>query len=253
MRSERDPKTWDAALYSRTSRYVSEHGRIVLEWLDPQAGERILDLGAGDGALTAEIAATGAEVVAVDASPAMVEAALERGLDARLVSGYGLDFDEEFDAVFSNAALHWMTQPEKVVRNVHRALRPQGRFVGEFGGAGNITSLCRALRRVLAGRGLEFDALNPWYFPTAEEYNRLLEECGFRVERAELIPRPTPIPGDVAEWLDNFGDPFLKALPRPEDRATVVREIEQRVRPALCDNGRWSIDYVRLRFRAWRV
>src|SRR5690606_30524386 len=133
-------------------------------------GERILDLGCGDGVLTREIAERGCEVVGVDSSPEMVEAARALGTDARLMDGHCLSFESEFNAVFSNAALHWMNRPDEVLEGVARALKPGGRFVGEFGGDGNIREVLRGIRGALGDRGVDFDRLNPWYFPTAEEY-----------------------------------------------------------------------------------
>ena len=243
-------KSWNAELYARTSRYVSERGRVLLEMLDARPGERILDLGCGDGALTEEIAATGAEVVGVDASAEMVEAARARGIDARVVDARRLDFEAELDGVFTNAALHWVREAEDVVRGVRRALRPGGRFVGEFGGRGNVAKVRAALGEALARRGVEMAPDGGWYFPGPDEYGPLLERHGFRVESIALIDRPTEIPGDGAEWIANFGDAILTALPEAE-RPAAVAEANALLEPELKGpDGVWRIDYVRIRFRA---
>jgi SAM-dependent methyltransferase len=223
----------------------------VVELLAPVAGERILDLGCGDGALTAELAARGCVVVGVDASAAQVEGARRRGLDARVCDGARLDFDAKFDAVFSNAALHWMTDPDAVIAGVRRALRPGGRFVGELGGRGCVARIVSALRAGLARQGVDPDPIQPWYFPGDDEYRARLEAGGFRVRSLALFPRPTPLPGDIGAWLETFGEVFLAASPDP---AALLDMVRAELRPALCNaDGRWTADYVRLRFAADRV
>ena len=243
---------WDPAEYDRTARFVSDLGAPVLALLDPQPGERILDLGCGDGALTEVLVQRGAEVVGVDASPAMVDGARARGLDARCVDGHALDFDGEFDAVFSNAALHWMREPDDVLAGVARALRPGGRFVAELGGHGCVAAVTVALVAALDRRGIDGAARNPWYFPTAAGYRERLERAGFVVRSIELIPRPTILPGDIRDWLTTFAQPFLAAVPAT-DRGDVLDETAARLRPVLCDErGIWTADYVRLRLAAAR-
>jgi trans-aconitate methyltransferase len=250
MPQQRSPKSWDAEQYTRTASFVAEMGEPVLELLAPTPGERILDLGCGDGRLTERIAAAGAEVVAVDASPAMVEAARSRGLDARVMSADALDFDAEFDAVFSNAVLHWVLAPHKAIAGIHRALRPSGRFVAEFGGAGNVAHLCEALSAVLARRGHDFAALSPWYFPSPEEYSSLLRAAGFAVEAIGLHDKPTRLPGDIGEWLSLFASSMLDVLP-PGEREVAIGEMRSMLQPKLCDDdGVWTADYVRLRLLA---
>lgn len=241
---------WDPQRYNRNAGFVAQLGSPLLDMLQPQAGERILDLGCGEGALTEKLAASGAAVVGVDASPEQVEAARRRGLDARVANGEALAFAREFDAVMSNAALHWMLNPDVVLQGVARALRPGGRFVGEMGGAGNVAVISQAVSAALEARGIDSRAANPWYFPTPQEYGARLEAAGFEVLSIELIPRPTPLPGEIAGWLETFCESFIKQVPQSEQPAFLA-EVTEALRPALCDaEGRWTADYVRLRFVA---
>lgn len=243
---------WNAERYARNARFVADMGQVVLDMLKPQPGERILDLGCGDGALTEKLVAAGAIVVGVDAAPDMIEAARQRGLDARVMDGQSLDFDSEFDAVFSNAAIHWMKRdPDAVIAGVHRALKSGGRFAAEMGGHGGITAIMVALCAGLEQRGVANSAaLIPWYFPTPHEYRHQLERAGFEVDYIALIPRPTPLPTGMRGWLDTFAIPFTKSLPESE-RSAFLDDVTEKLRPVLCDaQGRWTADYVRLRFLA---
>lgn len=156
-------QTWDPEQYAENARFVSDLGMPVVELLSPQAGERILDLGCGDGALTIKLQEFGCEVVGIDLSPEMVAAARSRGLDARVMDGQALEFSNELDAVFSNAALHWMKHPESVIACIQRALKPGGRFVGEFGGHGNVSAIVTAIESTLSSRGVV--VASPWFFP----------------------------------------------------------------------------------------
>ena len=241
---------WDPARYARGARFVADLGAPLLDLLAPEPGEAILDLGCGDGVLTEKIVARGCRVIGLDSSSEQGAAACARGLDARVADGQKLAFDGEFDAVFSNAALHWMLDPDAVIDGVWRALKPAGRFIGEMGGAGNVARIIAALVAALDRRGAKGRKAIPWYFPTPAEYRGRLEACGFAVRYIELIPRPTPLPGEMAEWLEIFAANFLAQV-APEERAALLAEVSDALRPALADaEGRWSADYVRLRFAA---
>lgn len=245
-------KLWDPERYAANARFVAELGMPVVKLLAPQPGERILDLGCGDGVLTSELVRLGCEVVGVDSSAELVAEARRRGIDARVMDAEELRFAGEFDAVFSNAALHWMTRPDLVIRGSWRALRPGGRFVAELGGHGCIARIEAALTEALARRGIDGGAHNPWYFPIAEDYGARLRRAGFAVETIELFPRPTVLPGDLGEWLETFADPFLKAVPQRE-RGDLIAEVRIALEPELrAVDGSWTADYVRLRFAAIR-
>jgi trans-aconitate methyltransferase len=253
MPQQRSPKTWDADQYTRTASFVVEMGEPVLELLSPRLGERILDVGCGDGKLTQRLVDVGAIVVGVDASSAMVEAARKRGIDAHLMSADALEFQAEFDAVFSNAALHWVLQPAKALAGIYRALKPGGRLIAEFGGYGNIHDICVALQTVLARRGVDFHAVSPWYFPSPDEYSALLRGAGFTVDSIGLIDRPTRINGDVSEWLALFASSMLEALPAGE-RRPAVDEMHKMLEPKMVGaDGVWTAGYVRLRLAAHRA
>jgi SAM-dependent methyltransferase len=246
-------QTWDASLYAGNGRFVALLAGALVEALQPQAGERILDLGCGDGFLTQQIAESGATLVGVDSSPQMVKAATERGVDARHAEGEALPFEGEFDAVFSNAALHWMSDQDAVLRGVHRALKPGGRFVAECGGQGNIAAIRVALLAVLTGRGIPVERIENNSFYHSAEYRAKLENQGFLVEEIALIPRPTPLASGIGEWLRTFRGSVLGLLPAGEQPAA-IEQIVALLKPVLRDReGNWTADYVRLRFRARRL
>jgi trans-aconitate methyltransferase len=243
-------QSWNPTVYAEIGSFVPTLGAGVLEWLAPQPGERILDLGCGDGQLTAKIIAAGATVVGVDASPAMVEGARNKGIDARVCNAEALPFTAEFDAVFSNAALHWVRDQEAMLAGVKRALKPSGRFVAEMGGHGNVAAILVALTAVLQRHGFSGleDGVN--YYPTPAAYRARLERHGFTVEEIRLIPRPTPLAAGMHDWLTTFRKGVLEAIPE-ELRSAVVEETVALLEPALRDEqGNWTGDYVRLRFLA---
>ncbi len=248
---------WNTSAYAANGRFVATLATPVVSLLSLTPGERILDLGCGDGALTAVFRAAGAQVTGLDASETMAAAARARGLDVHHSSATAMHFDHEFDAIFSNAALHWIPAEEQpaMLLAAFQALRPGGRFVAELGGQGNIAAIRTALRFVLERHQLDAEALAASFFPSPETYRHLLERAGFTVDTIALHPRPTPLPGGpegMELWLNTFRNGVLDHLP-PSDRTTAVSEVVRILRPILSDPaGDWTADYVRLRFRAWK-
>ena len=239
---------WTSESYRANAAYVPALGAAVLDLLSPSAGERILDIGCGEGSLTDRIAAAGAIVVGIDVSEQMIAAARARGLDARLMDAETLTFAQEFDGVFSNAALHWVRDHDAMLDGVHRALKPGGRFVAEFGGHGNIAAIQVAVRSVLAHRG--WDTNIHRYYATPAEYTTRLEAHGFTVRQIDLIPRPTPLPTGMRGWLETFERGTLDRIPS-SDRESFLKDVEDLLRPEVCDSrGNWTAHYVRLRFLA---
>ena len=252
--------SWSPTDYAANAGFVPALGGPALELLDPKPGELILDIGCGDGALTQRIMASGARVIGLDASPEMVEAARARGVDAFVADAQALDLEEQaarfghFDAAFSNAALHWMLDPDAVASGVFAVLRPGGRFAGEMGGIGNIATLRGGIRDELTARGYSLPADDPQWYPSVEEFVRLYACAGFTRIDAKLIPRPTPLPSGVAAWVKTFRAGWLDVAgvpveARDEIAAAVEQRLEHRLRQA---DGSWVADYVRLRFSMWK-
>lgn len=243
---------WDAAAYDEHHSFVVEFGEDLIELLDPRAGERILDLGCGTGHLTARIADHGASVVGLDTAKPMLESARTTYPDGAFVhaDARAIPFVDAFDAVFSNAALHWIRDQDAALESIAASLRPGGRLVAELGGVGNIDSILSAVEAELGARG--YDAHMPWYFPSVGEYATLLEASGFEVRYAALFDRPTALDNGeegLAVWLDMFGDQFLSPL-SADERESVVAGVEDRLRETRFENGEWTVDYRRLRFVA---
>jgi trans-aconitate methyltransferase len=243
---------WNTTAYASNGRFVANLATKVVQMLSPQPGERILDIGCGDGALTVQIAETGAVVIGVDNSPAMLEAARVRGLNVELHCADALPYHHQFDAVFSNAALHWLSEDRHpaLLAGVHHALKPGGRFVAEMGGQGNIAAIRTALSSVLEPYGIDTETAAASFYPSPAVYRRLLERAGFTVESIELVPRPTSLPNGMESWLTTFRNGVLDRLPI-EDRVQVIARIVTLLEPILRDgDGNWAADYVRLRFAA---
>lgn len=238
---------WDPQRYQRKHSFVWQYGESLLELLEPRAGERILDIGCGTGQLTAEIARSGATVVGIDSSPDMLAEARKNFPQIEFVqaNATGFDFPERFDAIFSNAALHWVKQQAAVAASIARALRPGGRFVAELGGKGCIASVTDAMSAVLGARAEE---RCPWTFPSIGEFAPLLEQNGLEVGQAFLFDRPTPLQGEsgLEDWLRMFCMPYFRGM-SPEQTRESIEALVAYLRPALYRNGTWTLDYRRLR------
>jgi trans-aconitate 2-methyltransferase len=246
---------WDANRYDGHHAFVWQQGAALLELLAPLPGERVLDLGCGTGHLTAQAAAAGAEVVGLDLAPTMIEQARRAYPQLRFVTGDARDFtfDQPFDAVLSNAALHWVKPPEKVIASVARALKPGGRFVAEFGGRGNVRAIADALARGAEAMGIR-DWQPNWYFPSLGEYAALLEAGGLETTFATLFDRPTPLQSEdgMRQWVAMFAGGLLDAVPAGA-REHFLTRVEAELRPTLYHDGVWHADYRRLRVVAWRI
>ena len=247
---------WSAADYAQNASFVPELGAAALQLLAPRPGEMILDVGCGDGALTAKIAEAGARVIGLDSSPEMVEAARARGIDAFLADAETLDLAQQserfgqFDAVFSNAALHWMLDPDAVASGIFSVLKDGGRFAGEMGGAGNLAILRRGIREELTGRGYTLPDEDPQWYPAVEEFTRLYCVAGFTEVQAQRVDRPTDLPTGIQGWVKTFRSGWLDVAMVPDwARDDVAAAIEARLAPELGKpDGTYFADYVRLRF-----
>jgi trans-aconitate 2-methyltransferase len=250
-------KHWNTALYDGKNAFVWKHGRDVVELLAPQRGERILDLGCGTGHLTNQIAAAGAGVIGLDKSQSMIEEArrLYPNLSFEIADAADFHFDQPFDAVFSNAAMHWMKDQPAVARCIWQALRPGGRFVAEFGGKGNIRAIRTALADAVAAAGETINA-EPFarYYPAIGEYAALLETQGFRVTFATHFDRPTKLDeGErgLRNWLFTFADNVIESLPESKCEE-VIAQVERELKPTLFRDGSWFADYRRIRVVAYK-
>ncbi|KAJ3332260.1 hypothetical protein HDU76_000807 [Blyttiomyces sp. JEL0837] len=264
---------WSASKYKTNASYVPEMTTDIISLLQPNEQDEILDIGCGDGVLTRRFAMPVSQggfgfkkVVGVDASPDMIQSAKDgipagiKSLEYQVWDGQNLEnfsilADQKFTSVFSNAALHWMKcDPEAVIRGVRKALIPGGRFIAEFGGHMNVATVHMSLIAALKRRGIDGVAASPWYFPTAREYQTLLDRNGFTQIQTWSVPRQTPLPQGLSGFLDTFAGPFMIHLPDDETREIVKREVVEECQPVLMDReGNWTLDYVRLRVVAFAV
>ncbi|NQY93078.1 MAG: methyltransferase domain-containing protein [Campylobacteraceae bacterium] len=243
---------WNADKYNKHADFVSNLAMPVVELLNPQKHEKILDLGCGDGTLAQVIEPFCKKIIAVDLSLNMVDKAKEKGLEAYVLGVTDLDFKNEFDAVFSNAVLHWVKDSKKAIGKIHDCLKNKGRFVAEFGGFGNIKYLIYAMEEVFSKHKEYGTFVNPWYFPTDMEYKILLEESGFQVESIELINRPTQI-DDIKNWLEVFANGIVSHL-SVEQQENFNKEVREVLKEKIYNKkDGWVADYVRLRLKAIKL
>ncbi len=249
---QKESNDWDAKKYHKHADFVSNLAMPVVELLNPQKGEKILDVGCGEGTLALEIEKSGAKVIAVDLSEDMVLKSKEKGLEAYMMSATDLRFEQTFDAIFSNATLHWVLTPDEALKQMYKVLKPKGRIIAEFGGENNIKHLLHAIKAVFEKHPKYGAFNNPWYFPAKDTYKALLEACGFEVIMIETIVRPTKI-DDITHWLDVFANGIIKHL-TPKQQAQFKTEVKTLLKPLLYSKEEgWVIDYERLRFKAIKV
>lgn len=251
------PTSWNANLYDQKHAFVSEYGKGLIEWLSPMPGERILDLGCGTGQLASEIQQAGSDVTGIDASSAMIAKAKTAFPALHFETGDASDFhfEEPFDAIFSNAALHWVPDYRAAIQCMFNNLKPGGRLVLEMGGAGNIKQIIRHLRTELTNRNYtEQSKIRLWFFPGIGLYTSALEEAGFRVKLAQHYDRPTQLQSvehGIEDWLNMFAGAFFSGIPEAE-AASIRKQVQEQVRPLLFKDGQWYADYKRLRVMAIR-
>ena len=240
---------WEPTLYGDKHSFVWKLAASVIELLSPQRGERILDVGCGTGQLTAQIAESGAAVVGLDNSPTMIDEArhLYPEIEFQLGDAHDFEFDEPFDGVFSNAALHWITDPVCVVACISRSLKPSGRMAVELGGAGNVRCLSEVIETA-SQKLLGEPVPHPWYFPGIVDFGMVLEQHGLEVTQAAMIDRPTPLDGDdgLRNWVRMFGRHWLTRIPT-EQHDAFFAQVEEIARPNLFRDMVWHADYRRIR------
>lgn len=246
-------QNWNAEQYQKDASFVSQLGTHVLELLAPQSGEKILDLGCGDGTLTLQIQNYNCDVLGIDSSASMIAKAREKGLKARVLSAENIDYHCQFDAVFTNAVLHWVDDIDGVITNIYHSLKANGRFIGEFGGKGNIEALISQISATFQEFPEFGEFNNPWYFPSTEEFSLVLKRKGFQIQYIELIPRPTPLKSGIENWLEIFTNSITNRL-SVEQKKIFITKVNQKLKPLIFSEKEGPIaDYVRIRFKAIKI
>lgn len=248
----KESNSWDAKKYSTHADFVSNLALPLIDLLAPKPNEYILDLGCGDGTLALEIQKYNAKVIAVDLSEDMVKKAKSKGLEAYVLSATNLEYKNKFNAVFSNAVLHWVKDSNLAIKQINKVLKPNGRFVAEFGAEHNIEQLVDAIKEVFLKNPQYGIFNNPWNFQSETIYEKLLKNNGFKIDYMEVIKRPTAI-DDISNWLDIFANGIISNLNK-QDKISFKNEVKDILKPKLysSQNG-WVIDYVRLKIKATKV
>jgi trans-aconitate methyltransferase len=256
QRNVDDDDTWDGELYRNSCSFVPELGADLIDWLDPVPGERILDVGCGTGELTAKLSHEDCDVVGLDSSPDMIREAREANPQPTYVNESITEYRPSnlFDAVLSNAALHWIQQPDRALRSINQCLKPGGRFIAEMGVRGNVQTIRNALHEELSAIGYNPSELDPWYFPEPETYLGKLQDNDFEITARTCFERPTELYGKegLELWLVMFAEEFFLPLDESE-RESIIRTLVDRLRDELYENGQWIVGYRRLRFRALKL
>ncbi len=242
----------DPEIMALRMKFMGEFGLPVLDLMNPKPNEKILDIGCGFGSMCLKLKERGCQPLGIDISSSMVAAAIKNGVDARIVNAENMMFHEEFDAVFSVSALHWMRHLGRVASSTIRALKPGGRFVGELGAKGSIATIIAAIRRVMLRHGIEMESVQSWYFPSVSEFSGALEQAGFAIRSIELLDRPTVLPTDIRDWIKMFGRHYLDSWDKSE-RDQILRELKEEAgKTMINEKGEWVADYRRLRFVAYK-
>lgn len=247
---------WDATLYDEKHRFVSSYGQDLIELLNPKQGENILDLGCGTGDLANDLHGLDVQVLGIDFSSNMIEQAKNKypQVSFQVMDANALPFENEFDAVFSNATLHWIKTPQTVLESVYRSLKSGGRFVAEFGGKGNVQQITDELIQQIRKAGIDFSDENfPWYFPTVGQYTTLMESVGFQVGLAQHFARPTKLDGErgLRNWIEMFSPSFFEQIEK-ETKEKIIQNTVQNLKETLCQNHVWYADYKRIRVFAFK-
>ncbi len=242
---------WDANLYDSKHSFVSKYGNSLVELLGPKKGDKILDLGCGTGDLTHAIFKNGVEIVGVDKSENMIEQAIRKYPDIpfKVQDATNLDFYNEFDAVFSNATLHWVQPASQALQSIYRSLKKGGRFVAEFGGKGNVQTITNEITYQIEAAGFEFrKAQFPWFYPSIAEYSTLMEAAGFRVTIAQHYDRPTLLDGEngLKNWINMFGSQLFEGIPE-HTKNQIILNVEKNLKEILFSEKNWTADYKRIR------
>lgn len=251
MKIQSTKDNWNANLYDQNHSFVSKYGNNLIDLLALKEGEKILDLGCGTGDLAKKMYDIGGNVVGIDNSQNMINQALVKYPEIKFVlrDVTDLGFNSEFDAVFSNATLHWVKQPKLGLQSIYRSLKSSGRFVAEFGGKGNVQIITNEIINQINQSGIEFNMEQiPWYYPSIGEYTSLMEDAGFRVTFAEHFDRTTPLDGEhgLRNWIKMFGNTFFEGIDE-ERTESIITKVENNLKGILYINGKWIADYKRIR------
>lgn len=243
--------SWNASLYDEKHSFVSHFGGDLVELLTPRAGEKILDLGCGTGDLANKLHQLGVDIIGVDKSDNMVQQAQKKypAITFKVRDAVNLGYSNEFDAVFSNATLHWVKAPKQALQSIYQAIKPGGRFVAEFGGKGNVQKITDEIVNQLGEQEIAYKTEQfPWYYPSIGEYSTLMEQVGFRVTHAQHFDRPTPLNGEngLRNWMEMFAFSMFDGIPT-ETKELIMTRVENNLREVLFHNGEWIADYKRIR------
>ncbi|MBT2727698.1 methyltransferase domain-containing protein [Bacillus sp. ISL-75] len=245
--------SWNASLYDTKHSFVSQFGGDLVQWLAPQSSEKILDLGCGTGDLANQLNQLGVDIIGIDKSENMIQQAQKKypGLTFEVQDAVNMGYTNEFDAVFSNATLHWIKTPKQALQSIYNALKPGGRFVAEFGGKGNVQKITDAIINQLGEHGTTYKSEQlqfPWYYPSIGEYTSIMEQVGFRVTHAQHFDRPTPLSGEqgLRNWIEMFATSMFEGV-TSDTKELIITRVEENLREVLFRNGEWIADYKRIR------